>query len=302
MLSLGNRLTLPTSSNSAGGLLLDNFGAFVARAYSVRRLSSSYSGYSVRVREASADEEADVGFDVNGNLSFDAPIYNATDGTADGTSLGYWFTSVLEETDGFVKVWYDQSNLGFHMTQGTKSKQPQLIDTNILQINGRPALDFDGSNDLFPFDESGLNLGDISTFCVIKHDVFNAGTKVVWVASFDVNNYYMQLINNGFHNFYYSDDFDVSLNAISNNQFLVTNIAGPVLGVATQFQNGVQGNGTGDIDNSNLTDSSSNGVMGTSAGNFFCNGHMQELIFYADDKSREREAIERDINGYYQIY
>jgi hypothetical protein len=302
MLSLGNRLTLPTSSNSAGGLLLDNFGADVARAYSVRRLNSAYSGYSVRVREASADEEADVGFDVNGNLSFDAPIYNATDGTADGTSLGHWFTSVLEETDGFVKVWYDQSNLGFNMSQGTKNKQPQLIDTNILQVNGRPALSFDGSDDLFPFDESDLNLADISTFTVVKHDVFNASTKVVWVASWDVNNYYMLLQNSSAHMFYYSDDFNVSQNSISNNQFLVTNIAGPVLGVATQFQDGVQGAGTNPLDNSDLTDSASNGVMGTSAGSYFCNGHLQELIFYADDKSPEREAIERNINAYYKIY
>ena len=301
MLSLGNRLTLPTAT-LAGGLLLDKFGAGVARAYSVRRLTSAYSGYSVRVREASADEEADVGFDVNGNLSMDAPIYNATDGTADGTSLAHWFASVLEETEGFVKVWYDQSNLGFNLTQSTKANQPQLIDTNMLQVNSRPALDFDGINDLFPFDETGLNLADISTFTVVKHDAFNATTKIVWVASFDTNNYYMVLINNGDHNFYYSDDFAVSLNDISNNQFLVTNIAGPELGVATQFQDGVQGAGTNPLDVSNLTDSANNGVMGSSAGAFFCNGHLQELIFYADDKSPEREAIERNINAYYNIY
>jgi hypothetical protein len=300
MLSLGNRLTLPTSSNSAGGLLLDNFGAFVARAYSVRRLSSSYSGYAVNIRKATGNPTADVAFDVNGNISLSSKIYNASNGTADGTPLSTWIGS----DNGFVKVWYDQSSLGYNLTQSSNNDyQPKLINGGaILTTNGRPSLDFDGSDDLFPFDESGLNLADISTFCVIKHDVYNAGTKVVWVASFDVNNYYMLLINNGDHLFYYSDDFDVSLNAISNNQFLVTDIAGPILGVATQFQNGVQGNGTNPLDTSNLTDSASNGVMGTAAGNFFCNGHMQELIFYSDDKSPEREAIEREINGYYEIY
>ena len=71
MLSLGNRLSLPTAT-LAGGLLLDKFGEGVARAYSLRKLTSAYSGYAaIRVREASlhSTEEADVGFDVNGEVS-----------------------------------------------------------------------------------------------------------------------------------------------------------------------------------------------------------------------------------------
>ena len=206
--------------------------------------------------------------------------------------------------NGFVKVWYDQSSLGYNLTQSSNNDyQPKLINGGaILTTNGKASLDFDGSDDLFPFDESDLNLGNISTFTVIKHDAFDATTKVAWVASFDVNNYYMLLVNASEHQFYYSDDGDISSNSISNDQFLVTNIAGPELGVATQFQDGVQGAGSVDIVTDDFTDVASNGVMGTSAGAFFCNGHLQELIFYADDKSPEREAIERDINAYYKIY
>ena len=301
MLSLGNRLSLPTSSNSAGGLLLDKFGEGVARAYSLRKLTSAYSGYALKMRRSGTNEEADVSFDGSGEISLvGSKVYNASGSTADGTTLGAWIGSA----NGFAKVWYDQSGLGFNLTQSSNNNyQPKLINSGaILTTNGRASLDFDGTDDLFPFDETGLNLADISTFTVIKHDAFNATTKIVWVASFDPANYYLLLVNNSEHEFFYSDDYEVSFNAISNNQFLVTNIAGPILGVATQFQDGVQGNGTNPLDVSNFTDSADNGIMGSAAGAYFCNGHLQELIFYADDKSPERQAIERDINAYYKIY
>ena len=303
MLSLGNRLSLPTSSNSAGGALLDKFGEGVARAYSLRRLTSAYSGYALKMRRSGTNEEADVSFDGSGEISLaGSKVYNASGSTADGTTLGAWIGSA----NGFAKVWYDQSGLGYNLTQSTNNNfQPKLINSGaILTTNGKASLDFDGTDDLFPFDETGLNLADISTFTVIKHDAFDATTKIVWVASFDTNNYYMLIITSSEHQFYYSDDNDISSNSISNDQFLVTNIAGPILGVATQFQNGVQGDGTNPLDTSNFTDSSDNGIMGssTSLGSFFCNGHLQELIFYADDKSPERQAIERDINAYYKIY
>ena len=298
MLSLGNRLSLPTAT-LAGGLLLDKFGEGVARAYSLRKLSSAYSGAAIRVRQYAFNWEADVGFDVNGEVSLASPVSNTSGGSGD--TLGAWLSGAT--ADAWIKVWYDQSSLGYDLTQTNTDKQPQIIDNAALMtINGRSAASFDGTDDLFPFDETGLNLADISTFTVIKHDAFNATTKIAWVASFDINNYYMLLVNNSEHEFYYSDDFEVSFNAISNNQFLVTNIAGPILGVATQFQDGVQGNGTNPLDVSNLTDSANNGVMGSAAGAYFCNGHLQELIFYADDKSPEREDIERNINAYYKIY
>ena len=298
MLSLGNRLSLPTAT-LAGGLLLDKFGEGVARAYSLRKLTTAYSGAAIRVRQYAFNWEADVGFDVNGEVSLASPVLNKSGGSGD--TLGAWLSGAT--ADAWIKVWYDQSSLGYDLTQTNNDKQPQIIDdAALMTINGRSAASFDGTDDLFPFDETGLNLADISTFTVVKHDAFNATTKIVWVASFDVNNYYMVLINNSDHNFYYSDDFVVSFNDISNNQFLVTNIAGPILGVATQFQDGVQGDGTNPLDVSNLTDSANNGVMGSAAGAYFCNGHLQELIFYADDKSPEREAIERNINAYYKIY
>ena len=298
MLSLGNRLSLPTAT-LAGGLLLDKFGGGVARAYSLRKLTSAYSGAAVRVRQYAFNWTADVGFDVNGEVSLASPVLNKSGGSGD--TLGAWLSGAT--ADAWIRVWYDQSSLGYDLTQTDNDKQPQIIDNSALMtINGRNAASFDGTDDLFPFDETGLNLADISTFTVIKHDAFNATTKIAWVASFDTNNYYMLLVNNSEHEFYYSDDFEVSFNAISNNQFLVTNIAGPILGVATQFQDGVQGSGTNPLDVSNLTDSANNGVMGSAAGTYFCNGHLQELIFYADDKSPEREAIERNINAYYKIY
>jgi len=87
--------------------LLDDYSGASA-AYSLRRLSSTYTGDAIVVRRASDNTTQSIGF-VNNEL--------------DTASL----ESFCAGTDGFITTWYDQSGSGNHMTRVTAAFQPQIV-------------------------------------------------------------------------------------------------------------------------------------------------------------------------------
>ncbi len=99
----------------------------VAAAYSLRKLRSAYAGSAVRVRRSSDSTEQDIGFDGGGE--FDSAAFSAFVGGG----------------SGFVKTWYDQSGNGRDATQTTAQSQPSIA---LSAVNSKPALTFDGSNDV----------------------------------------------------------------------------------------------------------------------------------------------------------
>jgi hypothetical protein len=114
-----------TTTAASGDLLLDTYTGSAA-AFSVRKLDKDYVGYCMKVRRASDDAEADIGFDSNDDL----------DTAAIATHCG--------ASAGFVSVWYDQANIGGtpnNATQSTSSKQPQIYNgTAVITENGKPAI------------------------------------------------------------------------------------------------------------------------------------------------------------------
>src|SRR6056300_651333 len=109
-------------------LLLDTYTGASA-AYSLRLLSTSYTGNAIQVRRASDNTTQDIGF-VNNEL--------------DTTSL----ESFCSGTNGFVTTWYDQSGNGNDATQSTDANQPQIVSSgSVITENGKPTVQFDGSDD-----------------------------------------------------------------------------------------------------------------------------------------------------------
>ena len=109
-----------TTSVVSGDLLLDTYTGADA-AYSVRKLDKDYTGYCMKVRRASDDAEADIGFDSNGDLDTAAIATHA------GASAAY------------CSVWYDQSGNSHNATQSTPSLQPQIYNGTSVFTNGSPA-------------------------------------------------------------------------------------------------------------------------------------------------------------------
>lgn len=126
MCAMNHKLLRPRASGP-GSFLLDQFGG-AAAAYSLRRLSSSYTGPAVQVRRSSDNAEETF-----------------TPEQISNGSLASWVGS---GNDGFVKTWYDQSTSNRNATQSTSLSQPQIVSGGtIITHSGKACLQFDGSND-----------------------------------------------------------------------------------------------------------------------------------------------------------
>ena len=98
----------------AGGatLLLDDYpGALYA--YSVRKLRSAYAGSALRVRRSSDNAEQDIGF-----------VGNDLDTSA--------LTTFCSGTNGFVKIWYDQTANATDAAQTTTANQPTIVSSGVI--------------------------------------------------------------------------------------------------------------------------------------------------------------------------
>ncbi|RMD81499.1 MAG: hypothetical protein D6820_05045, partial [Lentisphaerae bacterium] len=94
-------------------------------AYSLRKLSSTYTGPAIRVRRSSDDAEQDIGF--------------GADDFLDTAAL----TAFVGSGDGYVTTWYDQTG-GEAMTNTDVTRQPKIVDQGqiITTDTGKPAIYF----------------------------------------------------------------------------------------------------------------------------------------------------------------
>lgn len=107
-------------------LLLDLYpGASVA--YSLRQLSSSYTGSAIRVRRSSDNTEQDINF-IGGVLDTSALLTFCGAG------------------NGFITRWYDQSGNLKDNIQSSLSAQPRIVLAgNLETLNSKPAINYPAS-------------------------------------------------------------------------------------------------------------------------------------------------------------
>lgn len=115
-------------------------------AFSVRKLSSAYTGPVMRVRRASDNAIGDVAFDTNNEFSSTSVVTITT--AASGYSVGATvaLSTFSAATDVYVQIWYDQSGNANNMVQNTDANQPKIIIGGAIQTeNGKPFIRFYGS-------------------------------------------------------------------------------------------------------------------------------------------------------------
>lgn len=157
MLGLGTSINRGGFVSAAESLLLDEYSGATA-AYSLRKLSSSYSGNCVLVRRSSDDAELNIGF---------------SDGVLDTSALATHCGS----NDGFVVTWYDQSGNSNNGTQSTAAKQPKIYDssTGVVTDNSKPALFPDGTG----FFNASFSVADgFTAAAVFNHN--DEGTQYIF--------------------------------------------------------------------------------------------------------------------------
>jgi hypothetical protein len=260
--------------------LLDAYGGAHA-AYSMRKLNSDYTGAAIRVTRNSDNTEQDIGFDADGNLDI-----AATDAFYDGSNIQ-------------VKTWYDQSGNGNDTTQSTGAAQPLLYNNvGLLKVDGRPGLRFVGTADAFPFDSTGLDIGNLSSFIVMKY-TDTSGSEMGLSLSGTANNkrwYAPYAVATNFAYGYGATPTGITTPANAANN-LHTMIAGATQGDMEAFLNGTsvgtQALVTG-------IDAGSTGI-GNQNDNFHMNGFIQEVVVYSSDQSERRLGIERNITNHYDL-
>ncbi len=266
----------------AFSFLLDTYSGASA-AYSLRKLSSTYSGNCIRVRRSSDNTEQNIGF-VNNVL--------------DTASL----LSFVGAGNGFVTTWYDQSGGGNNIFTASAVEQPAIVAGGILVTeNGKPSVYFDGSNDMLQIQGIiGIN----------NSSIFGAFRTITQTAE-DVPFGYGQTQQTGKVRAIYTagvlgfatwgGEFVSSLSSISTTLYLYSAI-----------QNGTSVT----IDKNASTQSGTINAPSTSVNLYYCmgslNGGLQgnyythmyasEFIFYPSEQSTNKTGIKSNINTYYSIY
>jgi hypothetical protein len=273
---------------SSYAYLLDDYSG-AAAAYSLRLLRSAYTGDAIEVRRASDNTTQDIGF-VNNEL--------------DVTSL----ESFCSGTNGFVTTWYDQSGNGRDATQGTDASQPQIVSSgSVISKNGKPTIQFDGSDDFFNTANKLLQLNTTIAlaFDFTRENVY--GTPIGQWSSGTIGRTLLttnQTISGA--------DSSNNMNFFNQTATGLQDIVAPS-GMNLVFWNintgsnnyQVFNNGSNEF-NATITSIATNvntaiGVLSesTTSGNF--DGVISELIFWSSIQT-SRTNIETNINDFYSIY
>jgi hypothetical protein len=232
------------------------------------------------VRRASDNTEQDIGF---------------SSGELDTTALATFCGS----SNGFVSVFYDQSGNNLSQLNTTTSEQPKIYDgtTGIITENGKPAIDFDGSN-------HGLRRGQTPSI--------DTGLAVFSVVNADVNSgdcIYGQRSSGGLFQFF-------------NNQFILKDTSTThTLSMTNptqtqQIRSAAYRSSDGFIEayidgasdaNTTITYGTEQahtliglGMTGNKSNRF--NGRIQEVIYYETDQVSNQDAIHDNMNDFYSVF
>lgn len=248
-------------------------------AYSLRRLSITYTGALIRVRRTD-NQELDI----------------------TGTTIGLDESQLLTfvgSGDAFVTTIYDQSGNNNHLTQSTIANQPRIVTAGVInKLNGRPAIFFDGVNDWF---RRTFSIGTVLTrFAVISHASAQNDSVIVFDDGNTADRAYLTMSSTTTlrmtsaigANLYYAD--------VANNvQFSTYNLFNTTNSEISVDNRPI---GTGSVSSSAVT---YNGIsIGTRGGltpGYHASFHFQELIMYASNQSANRATAMNNINQHYQI-
>lgn len=293
----GRASYLVTYSEVSTSFLLDDFSEYQA-AYSLRKLRTGYTGDAIRVQRASDSALQDIGFDSNGELDTTALSNFAAGGTLT------------------VRTWYDQGGFGYDCTQSSVSAQPTIVASGqTVTVNGKPAVDFDGTSDFLTAGTVNLNPSPrtVLTFAgVYQFDSVSSGQYVAAQWSSTTSNQVFALLNLATASMRFMARFQNGSLSRVNSGSGTTAINTQYVGVGQFKANHSKGvlNGTDYSDtnvNSTVNHASSQFTLGhrpdNSTGKF--NGKLQELVVWSQitaSAAHDRDAISQAIDDHYGIY
>jgi hypothetical protein len=265
-----------------------------AAAYSLRRLSISYSGYAIQVRRSSDSHTQDIGFDADGNLDTQALI------TFVGAGSGY------------VKIWYDQSGNGKDVSQATTSKQPRIVNAGVLETaNNAPTVRFiSTSSTTLTTTSVPLTAGDDTyTYIAVAQLIVPTNDQVI----FEQNTSTVQTnkraclcdVSGGTYGFSGEGNNNTTFSPPSNVLFQVSmTIDNSLANNINFYRNGNAGTAVATSSPSNLAVGANGFSLGSkySSSNEFLDGYVSEVIVYDSVlSSGNRQSVQNSEGHYYNI-
>lgn len=273
---------------NAGDPLLLDIAPGATAAFSVRQLSSTYTGSAVEVRRASDSTTQNIGFE-GGNIDL-------------GT-----LTSFCNGTDCFVRTWYDQSGNGNHATQTTAANQPKIWNssTGLITKGNKPAIRFfDTELDIFNVNNFGFSGNTSRSIFTTIEQISNSNSYIISSGdnTFNLSFQYYNLTNElGIR----ISGGNILYGNASNDRYLLTNIfSGGLVTNMQMFKNSVSLSPVSSVSGTPNTSNLFNYIGGNihiGSATYF-NGWMQEIIIFDSDQTANRLAIETNVNNFFSIY
>ena len=263
-------------------------GAFVLQkpicSFSIRQLDTAYHGYCMKVRRSSDSTEQDIGF-VSGNL--------------DTASL----KAFVGSGSGYVSIWYDQSSFGNNAAQTTLSRQPEIVNTGVVdRENTKPALVFNGTSTYLTVANNPLNGSGSVSFLGVANFSTATSTEVLFAQSNSLSNTgVFEIRRSGTGNILacISNNMPATGNKAINAQKLIT-VYGSNNSTLYSYVNGATNFGI------KTTGSSTIGnypcLIGYRNSTLYFGGTIQEIVVYKENNLMGRSSLESAINSYYSIY
>lgn len=259
-----------------------------AAAYSLRKLTTAYTGSAIRVRRSSDNTEQDIGFTAN-QLNTSA------------------LTTFCGSGDGFVTTWYDQSGNTRNATQTTAVNQPQIVNSgSVLTENAKPTVSFTSTNKRMQTVDNNLIFNDCTTSYISRSISSNSSFPLTFGYGNAGQTGKTRYTGIGSTNFLcfvvHGLDFistvaatgDSNINLYSSTYTMSTN-------TAMVFKNNLSQSGNPQTVGTTTT-TSKFGINSIADRNESATINFSEGVFYAFDNSGNLANVRINQNTYYAIY
>ena len=281
---------ITTPQSTSAPLLLDTYSGASA-AYSVRRLSSTYTGAALRVRRSSDNSEQDISF-VGQDLD---------------TASMLTFCGI---GDGFVVTWYDQSGNSKNITQSSASAQRKIVSSgSLITSNSKPSAQNTATSTEY---SSSGRLYDLTTpnlWMFSVQEIVDGGTTGYLFGSNGLSDKGFLVLSSGSTEILQiatirsggtkSNVFGTSGNLLGQKILSITaNRTNRFGWINGNLQSGVSTDN--DSDFTTYTNNTVWGSLNSTARSVV--GFAQEFILFDNDLTSLRSDIETNINNYYSVF
>jgi len=172
--------TLVVGQNALTTLGLTNTTP-AASSYSLRKMSSAYSGPLVRITigtnyyDVYPDATSGL-FAPTSKISAAVTTYNAAVAAASTNALSTIITAGT--TTATVAIWYDQSGNANNVIQATAANQPRIINLGTIEtLNGMPTLRFVGASSHFMESVNNVNIAGASSVNAVSSSISSSANS-----------------------------------------------------------------------------------------------------------------------------